>query len=211
MSFAFSKRLVLTVGAVIALLTLGSAGCRKNSETAGSNGAGKNSNVSVTVSSSDNPTITTSGLTRVPQSILNAQVQTLDGKTIKLADYAGKVVVLDIWATWCGPCRQEIPHLIELNNQYKAQGLEVVGLTMEDPATDVAKVNEFAQQFKINYQLGWASREMAVGILQLSRNDSIPQTLIITRDGRILKHYVGFHPINTPISMKNIIEQAIKL
>jgi thiol-disulfide isomerase/thioredoxin len=200
---------MLSAAALGCLLRVGSSGCRRDSETAIDRGGNKNAGTSV--SSADNPTITTSGLAPVPPAVMNAEFKTLDGKTVKLADYAGKVVVLDVWATWCPPCREEIPHLIELNDQYKAQGLEIIGLTTEDPATDEEKVREFADQFKIDYQLGWAPRELALGVLRMSGRDSIPQTVVITRDGRVIKHFVGFHPVRTPDSMKNIIEQAIKL
>lgn len=147
----------------------------------------------------------------VPAVLLNTEFQTLDGKQVRLSDYAGKVVILDLWATWCPPCRKEIPHLIELGNQYKERGVEVIGVTMEDPQADLKKVQDFAREFGINYKIGWAPREMALGVLEMSGRDTIPQTLIITRDGRVIKHIVGFHPTRTPESMREALDQAISL
>lgn len=147
----------------------------------------------------------------VPAELLNAEIQMLDGKPVRLSDYAGKVVILDLWATWCPPCRKEIPHLIELGNEYKDRGVEVIGVTMENPQADLKKVRDFAREFNINYKLGWATREMALSVLELSGHDTIPQTLIITRDGRVIKHIVGFHPIRTPESMREALDQAISL
>lgn len=142
----------------------------------------------------------------LPENIGNAALKTLDGKTMRLKDYAGKVVVLDLWATWCPPCRQEIPHLVGLQEKYKAQGLEVVGLDLNDEPADA--INSFARDMNINYKLAWATPEIAGELL--AGRDSIPQTYIISRDGKILQRFVGFHPVHTPEKMNQIIADAIK-
>lgn len=139
--------------------------------------------------------------------VLQANFKTLDGQTKKLADFSGKVVIVDLWATWCSPCRQEIPHLIEMAKNYKSKGVEVIGLTNENPATDSQKVKDFSKQFKINYPLGWADPSMQVGLMN-GRN-GIPQTIIIGRDGKVKKHFVGFSPIISPPQMKAALEEAI--
>ncbi len=140
-------------------------------------------------------------------SVLQASFKTLDGRNKKLADYSGKVVVVDLWATWCGPCRQEIPHLIEMANTYKSKGVEVVGLTNENPAMDTEKVKTFSKEFKINYAIGWADPQMQVGLMN-GRN-GIPQTIIIGRDGKVKKHFVGFSAAISPQQMKAALEEAI--
>lgn len=142
-------------------------------------------------------------------SVVNTQVQLLDGKSLKLADYKGKVLVLDLWATWCPPCRDEIPFLITLGNDYASKGVEVVGLTTEQPERDAEKVQEFVRRFNINYKIGWVDGPMAAALAR--GRDSIPQTFIITRDGRLLKHFVGFHPTNSPPMIRDAIEMAIKM
>ncbi len=139
--------------------------------------------------------------------VLQANFKTLDGQTKKLADYAGKVLIVDLWATWCGPCRQEIPHLIEMAKTYKSKGVEVVGLTNENPAMDEQKVKDFSKEFKINYPIGWADTQMQIGLMN-GRN-GIPQTIIIGRDGKVKKHFVGFSPIISPPQMKAALEEAI--
>lgn len=139
--------------------------------------------------------------------VLQANFKTLDGQTKKLADYAGKVLIVDLWATWCGPCRQEIPHLIEMAKTYKGKGVEVVGLTNENPAMDEQKVKDFSKEFKINYPIGWADTQMQIGLMN-GRN-GIPQTIIIGRDGKVKKHFVGFSPIISPPQMKAALEEAI--
>src|SRR5262249_42407648 len=87
----------------------------------------------------------------LPENIMQASIKLLDGQKTKLADYSGKVLVVDLWATWCGPCRQEIPHLVEIAKEYKSKGVEVLGLTNEDPEADSERVKQFSESFKINY------------------------------------------------------------
>jgi len=139
--------------------------------------------------------------------VMDAKIDLLDGQSKKLSDYSGKVLVVDLWATWCGPCRQEIPHLVEIARSYKDKGVEVIGLTNEDPMTDVEAVKEFSKAFKINYPVGWATPEVQIGIMR-GRN-GIPQTLIIGRDGKVVNHFVGFNPLISVPQMKAALDQAI--
>jgi thiol-disulfide isomerase/thioredoxin len=143
----------------------------------------------------------------LPENVMKADISLLDGKKKKLADYSGKVLIVDLWATWCGPCRQEIPHLIQIASEYKSKGVEVIGLTNENPQTDTQLVKDFSKEFKINYPIGWADMPMQIGLMQ-GRN-GIPQTLIIGRDGKIRHHFVGFSaPISVP-QMKAAVEAAV--
>ncbi|HYO62378.1 MAG TPA: TlpA disulfide reductase family protein [Pyrinomonadaceae bacterium] len=145
----------------------------------------------------------------VAELVMNREVKLLDGSTLRLADYKGKVVVLDMWATWCGPCRDEIPHLIALGREFGPKGVEVIGLTTEDPTTDAPKVKDFVNKFKIDYKIGWVEGDMAVALAN-GRN-AIPQTFVITRDGRLLKHFVGFNPSSSPAMIREAIESAVKM
>lgn len=138
-----------------------------------------------------------------------SDLQLISGQSKKMSDYAGKVVVLDLWATWCGPCRQEIPHLIQMANEYKSQGVEVLGLTSEDPDEDLERVRTFTRQFNINYEIGFANPILARDIMK-GRN-GIPQTLIIGRDGMVRKHFVGFHPQLSVPQMKKALEEVLAM
>src|SRR5262249_40292284 len=102
----------------------------------------------------------------LPENIMQARINLLDGQKTKLADYSGKVLVVDLWATWCGPCQQEIPHLVEIAKEYKGRGVEVIGLTSENPETDSETVKKFSESFNINYPIGWADEEMQIGLMQ---------------------------------------------
>jgi cytochrome c biogenesis protein CcmG, thiol:disulfide interchange protein DsbE len=108
----------------------------------------------------------------------------LAGHTLHLSDYRGKVVILDFWATWCEPCKQEIPRFIELQSKYPER-LEVIGISMDD---DMEPVRAFQQQYKMNYPVALGSPKLADqygGVLGL------PITFVIDREGRIASRHIG--------------------
>jgi thiol-disulfide isomerase/thioredoxin len=118
-------------------------------------------------------------------------IKTLDGREIKLSSYQGKVVVLDFWASWCPPCRDEVPVLVELAGKHNAQGLEVIGLSIEDPAEDIEAVKRFVKEYNINYTVGFATTE-TFGAFAGEGELPIPQTFIFDKDGKLRAHLVGF-------------------
>ena len=138
----------------------------------------------------------------VPPTAWNTEIQAVDGAKFRLSDFKDKVVVIDLWATWCGPCRLEVPHLVDLQNEYGAKGVEVIGLTTEDPDEDAEKVRDFAKEFKINYKLGWSPREVSLALM--NGNSSIPQTFVIAPGGRIVTKFRGFSS-----QVPNMIRAAI--
>ncbi|MBC7930369.1 MAG: TlpA family protein disulfide reductase [Rubrivivax sp.] len=176
--------------------------------TANANKAPQPSKPKVTITSNQGaqPQATKpAGLDVVPPEVWNAEIPAVGGGTIRLSDFKDKIIVLNLWATWCGPCRLEIPHLVELNNEYKGKGVEMVGLTTESQLTDTEKVNEFAKQFKITYKLGWANANIALPLM--AGNSSIPQSFVIAPGGRIVSKFRGFSP-QIPGMIRAAIEKA---
>lgn len=148
------------------------------------------------------------GLTALPREILDAENRSADSATpIKLSDYSGKVLFINLWATWCGPCRIETPELVKLHKEFQSRGVEMIGLSTEDPDASAQSVQEFVREYEVDYQIGWATREVAITLMQ--GRTSIPQSFIIARDGRILKRFIGFHPETTPPQLKQALEQAL--
>jgi len=109
-----------------------------------------------------------------------------DGRTVRLSDYRGKVVLLDFWATWCGPCRMEIPWFIEMQRENRDRGFEVLGVSMDDHGWE--DVKPFLQEMKVNYRIVIGNDQTAEiygGV------ESLPTTFLIDREGRIAVVHVG--------------------
>jgi cytochrome c biogenesis protein CcmG/thiol:disulfide interchange protein DsbE len=109
----------------------------------------------------------------------------LSGRRLSLSEYKGKVVLLNFWATWCDPCRQEIPRFVELQNKYGERGLQVVGVSLDD---DAKAVPPFYRQYKMNYPVAVGDAKLAERFGDIL---GLPVNLLIDRDGRIAARHVG--------------------
>jgi len=136
-----------------------------------------------------------------------AQLHAVDGSSIKLSDYSGKVMLVNLWATWCGPCRMETPELVRLHKEFQARGVEMIGLSTESPEGSAEAVRDFVRAFNVDYHVGWATPEVALALMQ--GRESIPQSFVITREGRILKRFIGFSPSATPPQLRQALEDAL--
>jgi thiol-disulfide isomerase/thioredoxin len=130
---------------------------------------------------------------------LDFKMPDLAGKEVSLSSFKGKVILLNFWATWCGPCKAEIPGFVELQTQYGKDGLVVVGYSVDDEAP---KAKAFADEYKMNYPI----------LLGLGREDvqeafgpiyGIPASFIISRDGKVCQKHIGIAP-------KAVFEKEIK-
>ncbi|MCU1306711.1 MAG: alkyl hydroperoxide reductase [Acidobacteriaceae bacterium] len=128
----------------------------------------------------------------------NFELTTLDGKKMKLSDLKGKAVVLDFWATWCVPCKIEMPWFVELQNQYGPQGLAVIGVAMDDSSNE--EIAKFAKELGVNYPIlrGKEAVGEAYGGLP-----GLPTTFFIGRDGKIVDQDAG-------LVSRKVIEENIK-
>jgi thiol-disulfide isomerase/thioredoxin len=129
----------------------------------------------------------------------------LDNRRMKLSDYAGQVVVLDFYATWCPPCRAETPHLVQLQRRYGPKGLRVIGLNVGGPE-DRGEVPGFIEEYGIQYALGFPDKGMTD--LYLSDDDSIPQAYVFDRQGRLIKRFISYDD-SVPAEMESVIKKAL--
>src|SRR5689334_1797690 len=113
---------------------------------------------------------------------------TLDGKSVKLSDYRGKAVLINFWATWCAPCKIEMPWFVELYQQYKPKGFEIVGIAMDDSGQK--EISDFVKEMKVNYTILQGTEKVGddYGGVQF-----MPETFILDRNGKIVKTIFGLH------------------
>ena len=118
---------------------------------------------------------------------LDFTIKDMDGKDVRLAEFKGKVVLLNFWATWCTPCQAEIPGFVELQAKYRGQGLVIVGISVDDP---IEKLKPFAQAFQMNYPVlagvDHSAVQEAYGPMY-----GIPVSVLISRDGMICRRFIG--------------------
>jgi len=130
---------------------------------------------------------------------LDFTLKDVQNKDVKLASFKGKVLVIDFWATWCGPCKLEIPGFVDLQNRYGAKGLQFVGISVDDK---LEQLKPYVDEYKMNYPvlqgLGHDDMQDALGPIW-----GIPTTIVIGRDGKICKKHTG-------MASKDKFEQEIK-
>jgi peroxiredoxin len=126
-------------------------------------------------------------------------LESLDGKNVRLSDLRGKAVLLNFWATWCGPCKIETPWFVELQNQYGSQGLQVIGVAMDDSSKD--DIAKFAKEMGMNYPVLLGKE--AVGD-EYGGVPALPETFFIGRDGKIVGKIMG-------LESRSEIEDSVKL
>lgn len=129
----------------------------------------------------------------------------LDGRRTSLEDFRGQAVVLDFYATYCPPCRDEIPHLVRLQRRFGPQGLKVIGLNVGG-AEDQAKVAAYVRELDIQYQLANPDEETVD--MFLDGNTAIPQTFVFDREGRLVEHFVGFDE-GVAADLERAVESAL--
>jgi thiol-disulfide isomerase/thioredoxin len=216
-NFWTTPRLALTFVALALLAAFGISSCGSSTP----NGATGNTNTNnATASSGNKPTVTvkpnqpapgppTEPMV-LPASLRDATLKDIEGKSLKLSDYSGKVLIVNMWATWCGPCRMETPELIKLRNDYKSRGLEVIGLATEQNDADLEAVKDFVKEQKVDYKVVYDDGSLAGPLVQMTRGRSvIPQSFIISRDGHIIGHFEGYSPVSTPPKLREAIEKAL--
>ncbi|MGE0127446.1 MAG: TlpA disulfide reductase family protein [Blastocatellales bacterium] len=134
----------------------------------------------------------------VDSRINDYDIKLLDGGNVRMPNLVGngKVVLVNIWATWCGPCRREIPDLVAIQKKFKDNDIEVVGLTVEEPDQENL-VRAFAKQYSINYKIGFSPGDVFSLFNQANGGNPrapIPQSFIFDKNGKLIDSVVGMRP-----------------
>lgn len=108
------------------------------------------------------------------------RLKDITGRRLRLSDYRGKVVLINFWATWCPPCRKEIPDLVKLQRSYRHRGLRVIGVTY--PPQTLAEVRRFVRRARMNYPVALGTRQTK---LLFTSSETLPMTIVIGRDFKI--------------------------
>ena len=143
----------------------------------------------------------------LPESLLERRIRSLDDNGFKLADFNGKVMVINLWASWCGPCRREIPEYEKVRKDYVGRNVEFIALTVDDTAAS-AQVYKFVRDTGFNFILGWADKETARTLMGTKR--AIPQTLVVDAGGNIVNHWAGYSPKDGVTRLRNAIDNALQ-
>ena len=216
-SFWTPMRIVLSCAVVGVGLAIWLSSCSSNDQVNQGGPAGTTSSNQAATSGSPAATAPSNvntpppGPVELSQDIRETKVKTMDGGSLRLADYHNKVVVVNIWATWCGPCRLEMPDLVKLGHEYKARGLVVIGVaTTYNEHDDQQHVKDFLKSQNIDYKVLWDDGALAGPLVQaVNGRGVIPQSFVISRDGKIVKHFQGFSPMSTPALMRQAVEEAL--
>ena len=153
----------------------------------------------------------TSEFPLLPEKVANADIELLDGKLEKISDRKGKVVLLNLWGVWCGPCRDEMPHLAALQEKYRDKNFQVIGLNIGDEEFEpenVERIKEFGGEMKVNYELARISNDLTREFNKMTKFDGVPLSVLIDREGRMRGVFLGggTRVIN---SMKRSVEKVV--
>lgn len=151
---------------------------------------------------------TSAALLFVPESLREREILALDKGSFRLADFSGKVLVINLWASWCGPCRREVPEYEKVRKVFVGREVEFIGLTTEDPRAALDRVNRFLRDISFGFRLGWADRDLARTLM--NGKAAIPQTIVIDSAGHIVNHWVGYAPGRSGDRLKDAIDNALK-
>ncbi len=177
------------LGFIIILSCLFIGACTSPAEKAVENKPANTTNVVKTETNTAKPE--TSNFPAMPNEILQAEMKTLDGITFKLGDLKGKVLLVNLWATWCAPCVKEMPEIQKLNDEFKDKGFEAVGVTFINEDNSDKQVRDFLKEKKFTYTQVLSNEKTWDAMLELSKAPGIPVNFVINKDGKIIETLVG--------------------
>ena len=186
------KRFIITL-ALFAALTLVFSSLSGCSGTQPATGNNANATANGNAKTGDNSN-KSSAFPPLAAGLAEAELELLDGTKFKISSKKGKVVLLNLWGTWCGPCRAEMPTLVALQNEYGPKGFEVIGMNIGDgggtPET-VPQITKFVEQMKLNYTIVRSPNATTNQFYQITKQSVVPQSMLIDREGNLRGVFVG--------------------
>jgi thiol-disulfide isomerase/thioredoxin len=184
------KKLIekLALFTILTIAFSGLTGCTRSTDT----------NVAPPPANADQPTGSRSSeYPPIASGLAEAEFELLDGTKFKIPDHRGKVIMLNLWGTWCGPCRAEMPHLVEMQEKHRDKGFEVIGLNIGD-GSGVPEPNEliepFVEKMKLNYTIARSPNASTLQFYKVTKQQVVPQSLLIDREGHLRGIFIGGGP-----------------
>jgi thiol-disulfide isomerase/thioredoxin len=162
------------------------------------------------------PAATVEAPKSLPEEVTGRVLRDLSGRAFRLSDFRGRVYVVNLWATWCGPCRLEIPGFNKIYEDYRARGVEFVGLTAEDPEEYSEQVREFVGEMRMTYRVGWIDKPTVSTLATWNTTPTrpgsfaIPQTFVVAADGHVVLRVRGYNP-HVPEMIRAGVRKALEL
>lgn len=144
----------------------------------------------------------------LPTELTNMQFKSLDGRNFTLKELEGKVVLINLWATWCGPCRLEIPELVKLQKKYQDRGLVIIGLNVD--AEEKEAIEAFREKYEVSYPLVTSEGSFISEFSKITGAGMIPQSFLIGKDGRLITFFKGYVPQKSKFLMEKMIGRLPK-
>jgi thiol-disulfide isomerase/thioredoxin len=135
----------------------------------------------------------------------NFTLKDTSGKKVSLKDFRGRVVLLDFWAVWCGPCRQSLPFLQSLSDKYGPEGLVVLGLHVDDRTPPLDEVKDYLEDRRVKYTNLLSTFEVD----EAFKVYSMPTTYMLDRKGKIQERHIGYNPATTPDKMEQKVRELL--
>jgi thiol-disulfide isomerase/thioredoxin len=188
---------------IITILAILTFGCGGNS--APNNQTAKATNATNTTNTATAPKKDSSNLPAMPSEIMQADLKTPDGKTFKLADTKDKVLLVNLWAIWCGPCKKEMPDIEKLNSEMKDK-IQAISVTAFDEDNPEAQVKSFLKEKNFTYSQGITDAKIWDALVKASKAEAIPINFVLTKDGKIVKTLIGGKSYE---EFKSAVEEAL--
>jgi thiol-disulfide isomerase/thioredoxin len=143
---------------------------------------------------------------RIPDQIMKAELPAVDGSAPQQLSTQAPIIVLGMWAAWCGPCRFQMPELERLHAKYRSRGLKVVGLVSLDGDANAAEVRHYLDQMSVTFKSLWVTRNVSEG---LDPDHLLPVTFVIRNDGSVIRTFLGWDHKKTPRLLRKAVKEGL--